>query len=44
MLVLHSSSYEFACFRYPSAGFPVRLAHFPAPDNARIKTAQPLTS
>src|ERR1700733_9605268 len=26
------------------AGFPVRQAHFPAPDNARIRTAQPLTS
>jgi hypothetical protein len=31
-------------FRYPWAGFPVRQAHFPAPDNAEIGTAQPLTS
>jgi hypothetical protein len=42
MLFLHFSSYE--SLDYPSAGFPVRLAHLPAPDNARIKTAQPLTS
>src|SRR6202453_4860462 len=43
MLVLHFSSYEFACFRYLRPGFQCDRLSIHAPDNARTRTAQPQT-